>query len=91
MDADQHLMTGMAVHIKKDFIQDALQTSCLVIAHNECSGRAIALSHPKTSISIQKTSSLHWKCKLRNLSGQQNSVFYSVEMFWEQGDVPETV
>ena len=33
MDAGQHLMTGMAVHIKRDFIQGALQTSCLGSLH----------------------------------------------------------
>jgi len=29
MDSDQHLMTGMATHIKSDLIRDGLQTCCL--------------------------------------------------------------
>lgn len=30
MDAGQHLMAGIAMHIKEDLKQDALQTCCLV-------------------------------------------------------------
>ncbi len=38
MDAAKHFMTGMAVHIKSDPIQDILQTYCLVFTLHTMNG-----------------------------------------------------